>query len=502
MHLNVTNAIVGDIYQFTFTVSDPTGGKAIAATSTTATGPSFLTSVVYPGDFGPGTVMKYVGNYTVNVDQSKPSNKASVATGGFLAGLTDSLTYQRTYQVSTKATGYAASENINIGLSQGSVSAPGFPLVLAADVSGSLSFSWLIPSNATLGIYTETLTGSSTIKSPADVQTLTVYRANVTIPGLSVNSPTISRTLTQQFLFAPQYPNGQHVQTGNATVRIVESDGVTHVSTIGTYDKLNGNFRATYRLPTDAAAGIWVATIDTNMFDDGYGNKGPALTVAIGFYVQPASLDMAITASLITGKTFGAGDLIPIYASIKYPDGTLFDSGAVVAKLYSNYTLTSHTGLLVGTPITLSYIPGQQEWAGSYQVKSNDPAGIWVVTLDASDQPGNTGEEILSVIVSIPPTNPPSSQPSGVNTSFFLLIAAIVAAVALAALLGALLLHRKKVTRSEVKLDLSVVDKEVGRIQESAFFQRVKKQVEDKKTPESDGHHPKGTEGQGDSRSS
>ncbi len=487
--LNVTSASIGTNYQFTFTVSDPTGAITAAVTSTTPSNPSFLTSVVYPKDFGPNTAVKYVGNYTVNVDQNKPSTKLSVQTGRFLVGLTDNLSYGRTYQVSMKAAGYGTSESITIRLSQGGVSVPGFPLSRPADVNGSFSFPWQIPPNATIGTYTLTLTGSTTPKTPTDTQTFAVNQANVIIPGLTVNSPTISRTLTQQFLFAPQYPSGQRIQTGQATIRIAEPDGVTHVSANGTYDGLTGTFRATYRLPTNAITGIWVATIDTNVFDDGYGNKGPGLTIATGFYVQSASLDVAITETLITGKTFNAGDVIPIYASIKYPDGTLFDSGLVVAKLLNN-------GLVVGTPITLSYIPGQQEWAGSYQVRSSDPAGIWVVTLDASDQPGNTGQEILSVIVSIPPITPPPSQASGMSTSFFLLIAAIVAAAALAGLLGALLLHRKKVTRSEVKLDLSVVDKEVGRIQESAFFQRVKRQVEDKKSPESNGEPPKDTKEQ------
>ncbi len=495
MSLNITNATVGTNYQFTFTVSDPSGAVTAAVTSTTPTNPSFLTSVVYPRDFGPTAVVKYVGNYTVNIDQNKPSTKLSVQTGRFLVGLTDSVRYERTYQVSMKAAGYATSESITIRLSQGGVSVPGFPLSRPADVNGSFSFPWQIPPNATIGTYTLTLTGSTTPKTPTDTQTFAVNQANVIIPGLTVNSPTISRTLTQQFEFRPQYSSGQYVQTGSATVRMAEPDGVTHVSTIGTFDNLTGTFRATYRLQTDATAGIWVATIDTNMFDDSYGNKGPGLTVATGFYVQPATLDVAITQAYITGKTFNAGDLIPIYASIKYPDGTLFNSGVVVAKLSQN-------GLLVGTPIPLSYYPSQQQWAGGYSVKSDDPAGIWKVTLDANDQPGNTGEDFLSVIVSVAPPNPPSSPPSGVNSSSFLLIAAVVAAVALAGLLAALILHRKKVTRSEVKLDMSVVDKEVGRIQESAFFQRVKKQVEDKKTSDSSGQSPPDTQGQGEPTSS
>ncbi len=479
LYLNVTGANTSNNYQFTFTVTDPSGVRANATTSITPIQATFVTSVLYPKDFGTGAGVRYVGNYTINVAQTQPGNKPTVATGRFVAGITDNLIYQRTYQISTKAEGYAASESITITLFQGSGLAQGFPLVRAADANGSLSFPWQIPPDAATGNYRITLTGPTTAKNPADIQTFTVNPTSVTIPGLTVNNPTMARTLTQQFLFAPQYPSGQRVQTGWATIRIAEPDGVTHVSTNGTFDSLTGTFRATYRPPPDAVAGIWVATIDTDQFNDGYGNKGPSLTVVAGFYLQPATLNVAITAKLLAGITFNAGDVIPIYASVKYPDGSLFDSGVVVAKL-------SHGGVVVGTPVTLSYVPGQQEWAGSYQANSHDPSGIWLVTVDASDQPGNTGEEILSTIVSIPPPTPPPSQPSGLNTSSFLLVAAIVAAVALGVLLMALLIHRKKLTRTEVKLDLRVVDKEVDRIQDSAFFQRVKKQVEDKKGPESD----------------
>ncbi len=492
LYLNVTRANTSNNYQFTFTVTDPSGSRANATTPIITGQAAFVAGVVYPRDFT--TIMRYVGNYTINVAQIQPGNKPTVATGRFLAGLTDSVSYQRTYQVSMKGDGFAVLENINITLSHGSVPALGFPLVQPADMNGGLSFAWQIPADATTGTYTVSFVGQTTIKAPLDIQTFTVSPTDVTIPGLTVNSPTIARTLTQQFLFAPQYPNGQRVQTGRATVRI--GDGVTYVYTNGTYDVLNSTFRATYRLPANALGGIWVATIDTDQFDDGYGNRGPALTPpAAGFYVQPATLSVSIDkTALPIGKTFGAGDLIPIYASIKYPDGTLVNSGVVTAKLFSQ------SGILIGTPLNFTYFPGQQEWAGSYQVKYNDPSGIWVVRVDASDQPGNAGEEIVSAIVSIPPLTPPASQPSGLNTSSFLLIAAVVAAGALGLLAVALVLHRKKTIRSEVKLDLRVVDKEVDRIQESAFFQRVKKQVENTKGARSGEPSREATEGGGDSQ--
>ncbi len=494
LYLNVTKANPASNYQFTFSVTDPSGSRANATTSIFSGQATFLASLVYPSDFGAGVIMRYVGNYAINVAQTQPGNKPTVATDRFLVGLTDNVSYQRTYQVFTKAAGYAAYENITIRLLQGTALVQGFPQFRLADVNGSLSFPWQILPDAATGTYNITLTGLTT-KNPADTQTFTVYPTIVTIPGLTVNSATIDRTLTQQFLFSPQYPSGQRVQTGQATVRISEPGGVTYAYTNGNYDSLTGTFRATYRLPSDAVAGIWVATIDTYQFDDGFGNRGPTLTAVTGFDVQPAPLTVSITTVPPIGKIFGAGDAIPIYASIKYPDGTLVDSGVVTETLSQSGPPVK----LIGTPLNLTYISGQQEWAGSYQVKYSDPSGIWVVTVDVSDKHGNFGEETVSAIVSIPPSTPPASQPSGLNTSSFLLIAAIVAAAALGVLVLALLVHRKKVTRSVVKLDLRMVDNAVDKIQEGAFFQRVKKQVEDTKGAQSDEPTREAMEGGGDS---
>ena len=467
LHLTVTNASVGSNYRFTFFVIDPSGATKQAVNSTTATTASFLASVVYPRDFG--TSMAYVGNYTINVQQNQPTNK-NVATGVFLAGLTDRVTYQRSSQVSLKAAGYSGFESVTIRLFHGPSLVSSY--LVQADPGGGISYPWPIPVGMVTGIYKFNLTGT-TVKVPVDTQLFNVTAANVTIPGLTATNPTIQRTLTQQFVFAAQYPTGQKVLTGQATIRILESDGVTFVYASGTYDSQAGTFRAAYRIPQDAMTGIWVAAIDTNKLDDSYGNLGPALTVAVGFNVQVSSLNVSIT-PLPAAKTFGAGDVIPIYASVKYPDGTWFNSGTVSATLL-------HSGVAVGTPIPLSYIPGQEEWAGSYQVGPNDPSGLWLVQVNARDQSGNLGTVTSSAVVSIPP----SPQATPLISSTFLLIAAIVSAGAIGVLLWFLLAGRRKLTK-KVKLDISIVDKEVDRIMDTPFFQRVKKQVEDTKAPRSD----------------
>ena len=96
IYINVTSAVVGATYRFTFTVNDPNGAGKNSINSTTTTSSTFVLSVTYPRDFGPGLSMSHVGNYTINVAQNQPSNKPTVATGQFQVGLTDSKTYQRT----------------------------------------------------------------------------------------------------------------------------------------------------------------------------------------------------------------------------------------------------------------------------------------------------------------------------------------------------------------------------------------------------------------------
>jgi hypothetical protein len=474
--LNVTSATVGSPYRFTFTVRDPNGIGKSSINSTTTTSSTFVLSVVYPRDFGVGVNIQYVGNYTINISQNQPTNKASVATGQFQVGLTDAKSYERTHWVSIIASGYGVSENITTSLIHTGIPVSGFPNSLLANASGNLNYSWRVPPNAPLGVSTLTLTGSATTKTPIDTQTLTITSTTINIPGLTVNSPNIPRTVTQQVIFAPKYQDGQRAQTGTATIRIAQSDGVTQVNTTASYDSSTGTFRASYIVPKNAMAGIWIATIDPNKFDDGYGNLGPAVGTSVGFSVQPASLNVSVIPTSSSLKTLGPGDLILVYAAVTFPDGSPMDSGTVVAKL-------THAGTLIGTPVILTYISGQQQWAGSYQVANSDPSGLWIITVDASDQLSDSGEGTSSAAVNVPPISTPTA---GLSTSTFLLIAAIAAAVALALLFWAFFVARRKVRRTEVKLDLRVVDREVDRIQGSEFFSSVRKQVEDKKPSEPD----------------
>ena len=468
LFINVTGATIGTVYKFTWQVTDPSGMTHQASNQTGSGGaPSttFTLSINYPNGPGFGTNVNFVGNYTVNVQQNNPTNIPSVATGQFKVGLTDQLTYQRTFTVSVKARGYANSSPANINISHGGTSAPGYPTILTTDPTGSLSTSWTIPANAPTGLWTVSLSGNPT-KTPPDTQVFTVYPTNVTIARLSLGRAIIERTETQSFSFTANYLSGTPVQTGSTQIRVTESDGTTSFHVTANYSSTLAAYNTSYRILPQDEAGAWVANIDPSMFNDGYGNGGPATSIVRGFEVQPATLTVMVS---ISNQTFNVGQAMPMYATVVYPDGTPLNNGTVTA------TFTEVNGTRIGTPLSLTFVQGQSKWAAVYSVKSTDPSGLWLITVRASDTYGNIGQQISSSVVNV--STPPQTTSPGLPSSLFLLLA-----VLLGTTVGVVLVvFRRKTKTSEVKLDLRVIDKEVDRIHEGEFFRNVRKQVEESK---------------------
>ena len=122
--LNVTKATSPVNYQFTWTVTDPTGATHNVNTQVNMAPATFTTSVTYPTSFGSTSII-YVGNYSLSVSQtSPPANSNPVKTAQFKVGLTDAETYQRTSPVSITAQGYNNIENVTISISSKSGPAP------------------------------------------------------------------------------------------------------------------------------------------------------------------------------------------------------------------------------------------------------------------------------------------------------------------------------------------------------------------------------------------
>src|SRR5213593_4592867 len=390
LSLRVTNASAFTNYGFTWTVVDPSGFSHTANNSTNSGfSTSFTLSTDYPKSFTPGTSLRYVGNYTVRVDQTNPT--------------------------SIQGVGYRAGENVSISLSYGSNPVPGFPTSGSADPNGVLSYLWQSPPGATIGVYNVTLQGSITVKSPTDTQLFTLFPTNVTIPQLMVARTSLERTETQDFTFNPIYLSGVAVQSGAVTITVVEPDSVTTHSVTAAYNPGMGMFQAGYRIPLTSQIGTWASSIRAASFSDGYGNTGPLVGVTSGFNVQPAQLSISVS---VQNKTYSPGDVMAIYASVRSPDGSQFSSGTLTAFLSP-----LNSGTQIGSGVTLVYVSSQARWVGSTVVNSTDPAGVWLVNVNASDAYGNIGQGSSVAVVNNALAQPPG-QP--LNLFYFIVVAGIV----------------------------------------------------------------------------
>jgi hypothetical protein len=289
MTLNITNTMSGQVLGYSWNVTDPSGTLSAFVSAGAANGPVLTLTAVYPRDFS-GATIKYNGTYRVNVFQKYPvSNPVPVATGGFDAGLTDSLSYQRTAHASILAQGYAANENITIRISHSGVSIPGFPRSQLATSNGVFSYLWQIPVSTPLGGLNVSLYGQTTVKRPSDSQIFIVLPTSVSISQLTANVTLLQGMQVAVFTFSGAYPDGSLAKTGNGTIRIIDPDGVTFHSAIASYNTTISAFKTTYQFASGRPSGGWVAIIDSNAFSDAYGDLGPNTSVARGFVVEPTS---------------------------------------------------------------------------------------------------------------------------------------------------------------------------------------------------------------------
>ena len=476
--LNVTHAFSGVNYQFTWAVRDPSGNVLNQNTQVNSAPATFTTSSTYPTDFG--VTISQVGIYNVTVTQTNPPSSTQAATTLFEVGLTNSETYQRTQVVSMIAQGYRNAENISISISSKSGSASGFPTTRLANSQGVLSFSWtsMAPS-VPLGNYTVRLTGSSTPKTGfPDTEVFLIQPANMTITQLLIGQSSLQRSQTENFRFVATYPSNAQSRTGSATIRIIESDGVTEHDVTATYRTAQGLFEGTYQIPLSSNTGVWVASIDVGGYNDGYGNIGPSPSVIRGFAISPATL--SVTPST-PNSNYTVGSIVVINAIVVTPDGANFTSGTVTA-------ITHYSSLQVGGPLQLSYDQTHGKWVGSYTVNSTNPVGIWFIQVNATDAYGNAGYGSTSTLIVIPPTQPPPPAPLQTSTFNYLWIL-VIGLVAALAILTSLIIHRRgKTVRKVLQVDLEAVHAEAAKVENNEFFKSVQEQLKEERKKPSTGN--------------
>jgi hypothetical protein len=270
--LTVKGAIGGQTYQDYWAVSDPSGTN-YANTTTIVAPPSgnYTISEVYPRDFGVGAGLTYVGQYSVAIFQTKPTNSL-VGAGQFGIGLTDKLFYQRTQAVSIKAAGYTVNDKVTVSITKGGIAAPGFPVHVTADGSGNVFASWITTAITLTGNYTVSLTGTSTApKNPPDSQWFIIIPASLdvspVVAATSANALTISTSVTQ--------PDGTSFSRGNVTGQFSISGASVGAPIRLVYNQTQVKWTGSYQVQSSDPAGLWMLQVTAL---DAYGNDGQAST--------------------------------------------------------------------------------------------------------------------------------------------------------------------------------------------------------------------------------
>jgi hypothetical protein len=175
--VGVNDAEANTTLTFTINITDPQPAiyTATLNVSTNATG-SGSNSILYYGDFSADANTNYVGTYDISV----VGVNEILATGNFTVGLTDRPDYGRTktevVSVHIRGAGYKPTWVVIVNVTFAGNPVGDFPIQIAANEDGVVTSNWTTPSNATLGIYTVTLTNATgmQVKPVPDVQNFTL----------------------------------------------------------------------------------------------------------------------------------------------------------------------------------------------------------------------------------------------------------------------------------------------------------------------------------------
>ncbi len=467
--LTVTGASGSTLYQFRFLVRNPAGVtfQSRLQNYTTLLGQTqFNILVVYPSASLPGST-SLLGQYAASVDLVSPAASPGVASNSFYINLVDFSERERTQTVNVQASGYNVSESVTVTIRTQTSSTLVFTQTTPASSAGIVTASWKIPRNATIDTYTVTVSGTSTIKNPADTQhffvnVATMSIAGITLIGITLQHPSYLRTETMQFSFQPTYPDMSLPSTGVGLLTLARPSG-GKITLTAIYNGNAQTFNANYTTSTINETGVWTVTLGARAYSDAYGNTGPGAAVSNTPQLTPATLAITVT----TNTNIAVGQQLKFNATVTYPDDTTLQSGTVRAYL-----------LYLGTPSINDSVPMVFDttlglWVGSYTVRSTDVGGLWSLTVKASDSPTppNTGTATRAITIQ---NAPPSSFP----LYYFGIIAAIIAGLLIAFFL---VFKRRRVTHARLKIDLEAVHSEAGRIESSEFFQSVKDQVRKEK---------------------
>jgi len=189
--LSIRDATANTTYAFKMNVTSPADVSYFFNFTVSTNGAGLGNNMTqFPSDFTNATT-NYVGIYRIAVNET-------LATSSFTVGLTDKTKYFRSETVNIRSSGYAPNETVIMDLKFNDSSVATFPRSINASSGGVVTSSWAVPENASLGVYTLTVSNATvggTFKTPADVQVFTVEGlvdiqvknpANQTVEGVLV----------------------------------------------------------------------------------------------------------------------------------------------------------------------------------------------------------------------------------------------------------------------------------------------------------------------------
>lgn len=196
--LNVTIAGVqsGTTYHanVTVTLPEPLGTIYSRIVELAASGEETVASalVTYPAAaFQPeGSLTDYAGTYKVAFN-------ATLATGQFIVGFTDSSLYHRGQAVAINAIGYNPGENATITIVNEKTSDEVYSETVAASSEGVVSSSYTVPSDALIGNYNITITPETTEKLVRDSQIFSVPGYAITVNTLNLAGEPVGQIVVE-----------------------------------------------------------------------------------------------------------------------------------------------------------------------------------------------------------------------------------------------------------------------------------------------------------------
>jgi hypothetical protein len=173
--VNVTRGESSKTFVANITVQAPTNVSYTNLLNvTTSNVGNVSATITYPEHFPTDASTNFTGEYKVFFN-------GTLATQAFIIGLTNSTEYHRFQSVDIKAAGYKRNENVTISVTSGEKIIQPKQNVTATE-GGIVHADWSVPSNASIGIYTVSVTSLSNLtkKEPPDIQVFVV-------PGLATN---------------------------------------------------------------------------------------------------------------------------------------------------------------------------------------------------------------------------------------------------------------------------------------------------------------------------